>query len=449
MKKLLPEAFVEDIMQSAWVKGENLINALDTEAPVSVRIHPRKQNPWRNLPPVPWCKHGFYLDERPVFTLDPLFHAGSYYVQEASSMFLEVVMECLQLQSVCALDVCAAPGGKSTHLASLLGDSSLLVSNEVIRTRCGPLLENMAKWGMGNAVITHNDPADFRQLPGFFDLLLVDAPCSGEGMFRKDPEARAQWSPEHVAHCTVRQKRILEDIWPGLKDGGYLIYSTCTFNPLENEQQLVALRNHHSFESIQVPTRPEWKVVETHVNGVFGYRFFPGHVAGEGFFISVLRKTETATRLVLRKNSKTRHTIFGAFRQNRMPWMTNALPCEWLTFRDDVLALPARWVDEIEAIASRLTVLRAGTTVGFIKNNKIAPSHELAMSVHLAEEVPRIALTHEQALQYLRKEGLENVAGGKGFYLVTYRDQPLGWINHLGHRINNLYPAEWRIRLRN
>jgi 16S rRNA C967 or C1407 C5-methylase (RsmB/RsmF family)/NOL1/NOP2/fmu family ribosome biogenesis protein len=449
MKNLLPEAFVESVNASAWMNSALLIPALDADAPVTVRLHPRKKNLWPRERPVLWCRDGFYLDERPIFTLDPLLHAGGYYVQEASSMFLEVVFQSLQLSEPCVLDVCAAPGGKSTHLATLLGDSGLLVSNEVIRSRCSALLENLGKWGMGNGVVTHNDPADFQQLPGFFDVVLVDAPCSGEGMFRKDVDARAQWSPEHVTHCALRQKRILEDIWPCIKEGGYLVYSTCTFNETENEKQLVALREHHQFDSLRIPLREAWNVVETEMNGIFGYRFFPGQVQGEGFFISVLKKTEWAPSLLLRKSSKTKNTIFGAFRQSRMPWLTDSFPCEWLTFRDQVLALPARWVDEIEAIASRLTVLQAGTPLGAIKNNKIAPAHELALSVHLAGEVPRLAVNHEQALRYLRKEALDDMAANKGFYLVTYQQQPLGWINHLGNRINNLYPADWRIRMRN
>jgi 16S rRNA C967 or C1407 C5-methylase (RsmB/RsmF family)/NOL1/NOP2/fmu family ribosome biogenesis protein len=448
MKTPLPTDFVSHLEQATFVNGHELAGALDTEAPVSIRVHPTKKNGFAGLDPVPWCDNGFYLSARPQFTLDPFFHAGGYYVQEASSMFLAVVVDQLNLGPVCALDLCAAPGGKSSHLASLLGSESLLVSNEAIRGRCGALMENLTKWGTANTVVTHNDPSAFEQLPGFFDLVLVDAPCSGEGMFRKDPDARAHWSPEHVEHCTVRQNRILKDIWPTLKENGVLIYSTCTFNEKENEQQLISLRATHAFESVRLKLNPDWNVVETEVAGIFSYRFLPDRLRGEGFFISVVRKTESAASFVLRKNYKARNTIFTPYKASRMPWLSSEFSGEWFTFRDQVLALSGDWLSEVEALANRLTILQTGTTLGIQKNNKIAPAHDLAMSIYLADDVPRLEVDVEQALHYLRKESWDHQSREKGFYLVSYEQQSLGWINHLGNRINNLYPAEWRIRLR-
>lgn len=448
MKKPLPDEFVHALKLATTTDGDALIRALDDEAPVSIRVNPRKKNEWGSPKPVPWCADGYYLPERPVFTRDPIFHAGGYYVQEASSMFLEQILKHAQLETACALDLCAAPGGKSTQLASLMGDAGLLVCNEAIRNRCGMLLENLTKWGHGNTIITHNDPADFNRLPGFFDLVMVDAPCSGEGMFRKDPEAREHWSRSHVVHCAQRQARILEAVWPALKSEGMLIYSTCTFNETENERQLLALQQHHDFDSVRIPIDPQWHIVETRVNGIYGYRFFPGLVQGEGFFVSVLRKTDAALTPHMTGGGKNSNPRFNPAKKIQMPWLEDSFPCEWLSFRDQVVVVPQNRIREIEMIASCLTVLRTGTHVGMIKQNKIVPEHDLAMSVHVSSSIPRIELDHEQALQYLRKEGLDHLPGSKGFHLVTYLQQPLGWVNHLGNRFNNLYPSEWRIRLR-
>ena len=449
MNKPLPDQFVSSLKQAFGPDGDHLIHALDTDPPVSIRVNPLKNNGWNlsDLASVPWSSSGYYLNDRPVFTLDPLFHAGGYYVQEASSMFLEHVLNQLKLEYACALDVCAAPGGKSTLLASRLGDTSLLVCNEAIRSRCSMLMENLTKWGHGNTLVTHNDPADFQQMPGFFDLVVVDAPCSGEGMFRKDPEARAQWSPGHVAHCAMRQSRILADVWPCLKENGILIYSTCTFNDTENEQQLRTFRNGHLFESVRIPTLPDWNILETHVDGIHGYRFFPGRVRGEGFFLSVLRKKEPSPAATFERLSKKRNPVFASYSEKRMPWLTDAFACEWVTFRDQLLAIPSNWITEIEAMATRLTMLRVGTGLGAIKHNKVAPSHDLALSIHVAPDVPRIELDIHQALLYLRRESIQTPEVAKGYYLVTFQQQPLGWINHLGKRINNLYPSDWRIRL--
>ncbi len=214
---------------------EKLAAALQQEPPVSIRINKlrMKEEGLSSLTDssarfsfnkVPWASDGYYLDERLTFTFDPLFHAGCYYVQEASSMFVEQVLRQYVESPVVMLDLCAAPGGKSTHARSVLPEGSLLVANEVIRNRSQVLAENLTKWGHPDVVVTNNDPADFSALPSFFDVILTDVPCSGEGMFRKDPVAVEEWSPENVEICWQRQRRIIADIWPCLKPGGILIY---------------------------------------------------------------------------------------------------------------------------------------------------------------------------------------------------------------------------------
>ena len=255
--------------------------ALETEPPVSIRTNPQKfgaihlkpasikGSDWfgmMQMEKVPWCETGYYLPQRPSFMLDPLFHAGAYYVQEASSMFLEqAVLTILSnpdiaKNGITALDLCAAPGGKSTHLLTLLPDDGLLVSNEIIRSRCLILAENIAKWGHSNCFITQNDPKDFRHFPHFFDFIVADLPCSGEGLFRKNPDARKEWSDEQVNFCASRQRRIIRDVWDALKPGGYLIYSTCTFNTEENEDNVEALSDELGAEIVPIPVRPEWNI---------------------------------------------------------------------------------------------------------------------------------------------------------------------------------------------
>ncbi|MEX2233333.1 MAG: RsmB/NOP family class I SAM-dependent RNA methyltransferase, partial [Cyclobacteriaceae bacterium] len=262
--KPLPVKFEESIHRKLGGALPGFLKSLQEPPPVSIRIHPVKSQHQIADERVPWSKYGEYLPTRPQFTLDPLFHAGSYYVQEASSMFLEQALkQSVNLdQSLNVLDLCAAPGGKSTHLLSLLNRDSLLVSNEAIRSRASILSENIQKWGYPNTIVTNNDPADFRKLKGFFDVIVIDAPCSGEGLFRKNPDAMDEWSPENVQLCAGRQKRILSDAWDSLRENGVLIYCTCTYNESENEDNLRWLQENYSVEFLKLSTDPSWGVDE-------------------------------------------------------------------------------------------------------------------------------------------------------------------------------------------
>ena len=273
--------------------------ALQKETPTSFRLNPRKkvQNENKVLPifgedlgGVLWHNEGFYLKSRPIFTLDPLFHAGSYYVQEASSMFIaEALKQTVDFaKPLKIMDLCAAPGGKSTLLASLLNDESLLVANEVIRNRVGVLKENLEKWGFPNYIVANQDAEEMIELEGFFDVVLVDAPCSGEGLFRKDPNAMNEWSENAVNLCSARQKRILQAAAMLVKNGGILLYSTCTYNEKENQQNVNWLTQHFDYQVVSLNI-PEYWNIEKRENG---YQFFPHKVKGEGFFLSVLRKTK-------------------------------------------------------------------------------------------------------------------------------------------------------------
>ncbi|HEY0771117.1 MAG TPA: rRNA methyltransferase [Sphingobacteriaceae bacterium] len=442
----LPSAFKQTIQQKLGDEFTAFEQSLEEFSPVSVRVNPRKQNKIRSEASVPWTGMGFYLHERPKFTFDPLFHAGTYYVQEASSMFLEQVFkQHISTTSLNVLDLSAAPGGKSTHIVSLLDDKSLLVSNEVIRTRANILAENLLKWGFPNSIVTNNDPQDFARLEGFFDVIVVDAPCSGEGLFRKEPASVNEWSPENVTLCASRQRRILADVWPALKENGILIYSTCTYNDLENEENMKWLSENHAIEFLSISTENSSGVTESVVNSVKGYRFFPHRVKGEGFFISVLRKKEQA-----RDNLRPKSTLSVASKKTKeglTRWITSADTFEFFQHQDFVFIFPKAKIQELEIVKQNLRLVQAGTTLASTKHDKLIPEHGAAMSVFLNQSTFESAeLEIQQAIQYLRRETFEWTDQPRGFQLMKYQGVPLGWINSLGNRFNNLYPIDWRIR---
>ncbi len=419
-------------------------------APVSLRLNPQKASkPPATTERIPWTSHGYYLPERPVFTLDPLFHAGCYYVQEASSMFVEQFFkQYLEgLRSLKVLDLCAAPGGKSTHLLSLMAPDSLLVTNEVIRSRVSILSENIQKWGYPNAVVTNNDPADFSRIRGFFDVILVDAPCSGEGLFRKDPSAMEEWSEANVAICSQRQQRIIDDIWPCLKEDGILIYCTCTYSSEEDEDTLKRIAGTYNVEFLSVD-KGNVGIEEISSGSSIGYRFYPHKVAGEGFFVSAMRKKETEQSVSLR----TSKPGFAAPQKKHSEEINNWLNDASLRLiqRDDLIqGIPDQWAPAVEWLSQRLRLVYAGTFLTTVKQNRMVPEHSLALSTlintghfHCTE------LSYDDALAYLRKEVFNPSGDYKGFSLATYNGVPMGWMNLLGGRMNNLYPSEWRIRMK-
>ncbi len=443
----IPEAFSHQLQSQRPNDWQSILDSLTTSSPTSLRVNEAKGFPHQYTEKIPWCKSGYYLSERPSFTLDPTFHGGSYYVQEASSMFVEqaFLQAVDQTKALNVLDLCAAPGGKSTHLLSLMNKESLLVSNEVIRTRASVLSENIQKWGYPNAVVTNNDPHDFERLKGFFDVMVVDAPCSGEGLFRKDPNAMGEWSPDNVALCSKRQRRILSDVWPALKQGGILIYSTCTYNEQENEENLAWLKEEQGVEFISLQLDPSWNVEQTTKDNVMGYRFFPHKVKGEGFFLSVMRKTNGGETRMVHRNSFTAPSkkIIDQLHQ----WVLTPDEKTFIIRNDQVQFFPKNKNFEIEFLAKNLYLISAGTSMATVKHEKLIPEHALALSIELNKDhftVLNVELP--QALQYLRKETLEVHGEKKGFALIQYNGIPLGWANVLDNRMNNLYPSEWRIR---
>jgi 16S rRNA C967 or C1407 C5-methylase (RsmB/RsmF family)/NOL1/NOP2/fmu family ribosome biogenesis protein len=445
----LPQEFLDIMHGQLGDQSVDFVSSLNKPSPTSIRLNPEKNYKVHSDSSVLWSAFGKYLSSRPSFTLDPAFHGGAYYVQEPSSMFLEqAFVQVLDSgQSLNILDLSAAPGGKSTHMLSLAGRSSLLVSNEVIRSRATILAENILKWGYPNAIVTNNDPKDFGALGGFFDVVVIDAPCSGEGMFRKDPKAVDEWSPAHVSLCSSRQKRIIADVWPSLKENGILVYCTCTYNREENEENLQWLRQQHKIEFIKLKIDPQWGIEQTDDDGVVGYRFYPHRVAGEGFFISVMRKTESQSQL----RSKIKKRLVSPAKksiQSLQPWIEQPDRFRFFEHQEIIRFFPELNIDSFETVLQNLTIIQAGIPAVTVKHDKLIPEHGLALSIDLATgNFKQLSLTREEAIQYLRRESPAVHELEKGYHLVMFENVAIGWINSLGNRINNLYPLDWRIRM--
>lgn len=412
----------------------------------SIRLNPAKQaNHFPCFPfpktKIPWADYGYYLPTRPSFTFDPLFHAGCYYVQEASSMFVEQALkQTVDLSKpLKILDLCAAPGGKSTHIQSLISNESLLVSNELIRSRVNILRDNMIKWGGENVVVTNNDPKDFAKLENYFDVMVVDAPCSGSGLFRRDPNAIEEWSEKNVQLCSQRQQRILADVWPALKKEGILIYSTCSYSSEENEEISRWLQTQFSICHVPCAIPAEWNIVKS--DG--GYRFWPDKVKGEGFFLACFRKTAASTTMErqikptpeLLKKNETEVISIWAKTENK----------KFIRRKNTVYAWPAALFHDFRFLSEKLNVVYCGVETGELMRDKLVPAHALAMSRLVADTVQRTGLNYENAIRYLQRKDVELPVRRPGWQLAMYEGFSLGWMNVLPTRINNYYPKSLRI----
>ena len=447
----LPDAFEEQMKAQLGTEFPAFQAALTQPAPVSIRLNPRKKGyDTTGLTPVPWCEDGFYLPERPSFTLDPLFQAGAYYVQEASSMLLsEALRQSVNLnRPLRILDLCAAPGGKSTLLASALSPDSLLVCNEVIRSRVSVLRENLDKWGCPNVVVTNHDPDEMTNLAGFFDVVLVDAPCSGEGLFRKDPEAVQEWSEASVQLCSGRQKRILSAAANLLDEGGILIYSTCTYNDAENLNNMQYL-TRHGFQNRALTLPDDWGIVEKSSDDAVGYQCYPHLVRGEGFFISVFRKkTFTAAVKLDARTFRTIRALRTRDTASAATWLQNPADFSfWEKPNGAVMALPKSLEKTFLFLDSALHNKGFGLDMGQFKGQDFIPSHALALSTAINQQLPAIELSKENALRYFKKENLVFDTPVSGWLLAQYKGLNLGWVKGVGNRVNNYLPKDWRIRM--
>ncbi len=443
---LLPPALLNSLEGIPGFDRESFTLAHDENSITSVRINPLKKIPVSFFSPgsstVTWATDAYYLNERPSFTFDPLFHAGCYYVQEASSMFIEqAVRQTVDVNSkLKVLDLCAAPGGKTTHLQSLL-PNSLIVSNEVIRSRTPILDDNVVKWGGDNLIITSNDASRFAALPGYFDLVVVDAPCSGSGLFRKDPLAIEEWSPANVQLCSHRQKRILKDMLPCLKNEGILIYATCSYSIEEDEQICDWLVRECGMIPVKLKIDPEWNISVSQTEiGSEGYRFFPGKTDGEGFFLAVF-KCESSEQKESR--SKPAQNLSNSLQQYIAIWLKEERAI--VEIKDDLYAIREGHLQDLGTISKELFVHNAGVRLGKIMKNRLVPEHGLALSSLLSADVTRVELDLDKAILYLQKKDFLLDTSEKGWQVVTYKGFSLGWINVLQNRFNNYYPKESRI----
>jgi 16S rRNA C967 or C1407 C5-methylase (RsmB/RsmF family)/NOL1/NOP2/fmu family ribosome biogenesis protein len=450
---LLPESFIQSLEGLPGFDKEAFIAVHEQgKTFTSIRVNSAKKVDPANhsfllqSTEIPWCPEGRYLAQRPSFVTDPLWHAGGYYVQEASSMLLHYVLTQIVPNpgQEKVLDLCAAPGGKSTLLANYF-PKGLLVANETIKSRNHILVENTTKWGAENIVVTQNDPAHFKALPNFFDVLVIDAPCSGSGLFRKDPSAINEWSTDHVQHCSVRQARILEDSIPTLKAGGYLIYATCSYSSLEDEGIMDYIASLPGMKNVTFDMPAEWGVQDCFSEQAHakGFKCFPDKVKGEGFFITVFKKEEDSSFNYPNDDfkftipTKSDLQILNSFFE---------LPPDsfYLTHQSEVIAIPLIFKDSISTLLSQLYVKKTGIAMGAIKGKDFIPAHALAMSQWKTLPYDRQEVDLETALNYLRRADF-TLPAGKGWKLLTYLNLPLGWVKQLPNRSNNYYPNEWRI----
>lgn len=425
--------------------GEALLQALDEEPSVSLRMNslklPDAGSPYPGSRPVGWAPGGWWLPERPRFTHHPWLHGGGFYVQEAASMYISELASHIAREEgrkdLRVLDLCAAPGGKSIGVAEALGPEALIVSNEVDGRRASVLKENMVKWGHPGSIVTSGSAADWGKAGGWFDVMVADVPCSGEGMMRKEPVARSQWSPRLVGQCASLQREILRDSLSALKPGGWLIYSTCTFNPAENEENVEWLCREHDVELCGRPRR-----------------FIPGRDGGEGLFMALLRKSgggDGELSVAGRKNgerkaAKVKNKADVGMISEAKGWISSG-NWDWDFDGERLTAIPAAGKDLMGFLPGGIRILKPGIGIASVKGRDLVPSHQLAVSAVFRNGVfPEVELGLEESLRYLRREAIVLPEGSpKGYVVVSYRGVRLGFVKNLGPRSNNLYPKEWRI----
>lgn len=464
MNTPIPKDFLETSVSIFGRESEEFLASLDSEPSLGIHINAEKMQKTGVVIPdnaerVEWTSNGFYLKSRPRFTFDPFLHAGAYYVEEPSSMFVEKALNYIQkdIRIDRALDLCAAPGGKSIMIRNSM-KGGLLVSNEPLSKRAAVLTENLAKWGNPDIIVTSDFPEAFDGLTGFFDLIATDVPCSGEGMFRKDETARSEWSKANVENCVQRQRDILRTIWPTLRKGGYIIYSTCTFNRREDEENVLFIANELGAEIINLETDADWHICgDTTGRNLPVYHFFPHKTRGEGFFLALLKKTSDTPPAENRKSKKKKPETVSA--DGFAKWINCKENFDFHKSKDGITALRKAFADDYAAISEKLNVICAGVRVCTEKPAKFSnsarkpkpqfvPAPGLALNSCLNRKAfPDISLNYSDAIKFLRGESIPlTVYAPRGWVTVSYRNLPLGFANNVGSRLNNSYPPAWRIR---
>ncbi len=440
--------------------AQSLIEALDGEPTIAIRVNPYKMTSldevgekWgETIEQVPWSRYGFYLSDRPQFTFDSAFHAGAYYVQEASSQFVGHILSTLELDGRRILDTCAAPGGKTTLYSTLVGHEGLVVAAELNRGRASVLADNARKWGLGNIVVVNSDAKQLSQFESYYDVVAVDAPCSGEGMFRKMDVAREEWSEANVAQCVERQREILQSAWQSLKAGGTLIYSTCTFNRMENEGVLEWFEewtDGEVSEYDEVECDGEWGIVCGEVGSFQTFRFFPDRARGEGFFVAVARKRYDVGGRV--RMPKGRKTIFSPLSRVDLAecarWVEQPERMSFYLIGDTIYGYYIEQMDAVKRLAESLNVIYSGVAIGQIFKGKMSPDGALALFAGVNREATSVvALGDEDIITYLRRGEVAADRFEEGINLVTDKaGYAVGYVKRIGARVNNRYLNSLRI----
>ena len=452
--RALPIAFTERMRKQLGAEeAEHLFSALDGLSPVAVRLNPAKcgeEGVWSDGEAIGWSKSGRKLKERPSFTLDTAFHAGAYYVQEAASQFIDYLISGEELQGKRVLDMCSAPGGKTTIYSTAVGEEGLVLANEYVRSRANVLADNVRKWGMGNVLVTNNAPEHISQFEGWFDLVAVDAPCSGEGMFRKEEVAREDWSEEAVKMCASRQLSIVREAWQSLKDGGLFIYSTCTFNEDEDEGLLRAFIEEVGdvFEPSQrVEIDDKWGIIRGEVGAFQTFRFFPHKTDSEGLFVAIARKVEPTTQRTPKARKKVMQEVDKISRKELSRWLQGAENFTFAMVADTIYAYRTEQFKAMQALSEGLTAIYSGVAMGQIFKGKLKPDWALSQYVKLERKVVEtVELDEASALDYLRKRDIAVGDMREGINLLTHRGRALGFAKRVGARCNNLYPNSLKIQ---
>lgn len=453
-KQAWPDDFVSLMQQQLGDEYPTFLESLHQDPSVSILKNSNKPFCSDLVPAkqVPWNQNGYFLNTRPNFTYDPAMHAGSYYVMDASSMIIGQVLgqHIPNPAGLRVLDMCAAPGGKSAVLSNFLGKENLLISNEVIRSRYSILEEVMAKWGTPSRLLVSIDPDKLKTLGPFFDCIVVDAPCSGEGLFRKNTGAAKHWSLEHVRHCSIRQKRILIAANGLLKPNGILLYSTCTFNASENIENCIWLKSEYQLEPLQCRFPKDWGISEIARNGTSGYQIYPHRTGTEGFFFALFRKVafpderKPSTHSQGRKSRKQRNHSNPVFLPE---WCVPPNGTVQVVKNNEIYLVPENFRDEISYINERWVHLSPGVHAGTFKNSDFVPSAKLALIQGFSvPDEKLIQLDKKQSLQYLRREQISINENEPGWYIAGYNGCAVGWLKNTNQGVKNYFPMHWRIR---
>lgn len=446
MHTTLYEILKKSIPQHLHAHLPMLLQAHKDSPVISVRENPFK---WKGIyeheEKIPWTQYGYYLLQRPSFNADPLLHAGAYYVQEASSMFLEYALRNLHQfeDGNIYIDLCAAPGGKSTHVASLIGKNSLLISNEYDGLRAEILKENITKWGYDNTWVTKDDTKAFGKLSSIADVLLIDAPCSGSGLFRKMPDYINDWNEKIETQCAIRQQEILNNAYNCLSKNGLLFYMTCSFSTLENEYIADYIQTHFEVESCKIPIPKEWDIIETQSekSNSYCYRFFPHKIRGEGFFLTAFRKIDGKEKIQFKNTKQKNHPLNYKF-----PFAINK-ETVIESYKEQHYIIPPTLTPHFNFLIPKLNFIKSGIHIGgSYQNDKWIPTHEAALYINNEQKQNVLELTLEESRNYLMRNPFEISTKEKGIFLVKYNNLALGWLKNIGNRFNNYYPVNYRIR---